>query len=185
MGPVGHRLRRKERGKFKTQVLCSEGPRFSGWQKKGVRDVWRRLDTVIFATRLRGTRAISRFGMTSGKWRWRRPTAQGSADGDRTKGMEWRTQKRFARGQRWRRLVRGRPWPGDDTTGPPLLPAGSCLWRRAPFRQLVVRADHSRNVCACWRAAFFFFCRSAHALASRERDGPPLRISWISRFFSL
>ena len=32
----------------------------------------------------------------------------------------------------------------------------ACLWCRAPFRMLVVRADHTCNVCACWRAGFFF-----------------------------
>ena len=66
-----------------------------------------------------------------------------------------KTQKNFEIGQRWMRSVRGRPWPGNNTTGPSLLPAGTSLWRRAPFLMLVLRADHSRNVCACWRGVFF------------------------------
>ena len=48
------------------------------------------------------------------------------------------------------------------------LRSGHCLWRRAPFLNVLVRADHSRSVSACWRAEFFFFA-SKHARACVPR----------------
>ena len=53
---------------------------------------------------------------------------------------------------------------GKNTTEPSLLPAWCCLWRRAPFRMLVVRADQWRNDFACWRVEFF---ASKHARLRR------------------
>ena len=40
------------------------------------------------------------------------------------------------------------------------------------FRMPVARGDHSRNVCACWRAAFFFLRRSTHACVARALRPP-------------
>ena len=50
-------------------------------------------------------------------------TTQESTNGDAITGDGVTTQKRFAIAQRWRRSVRERPWPGNNTTGPSLLPA--------------------------------------------------------------
>ena len=47
----------------------------------------------------------------------------------------------------------------------------------AIFRMLVVRAEHSRNVGACWREEFFFFCVESCTPASRERCGYVVRVS--------
>ena len=44
---------------------------------------------------------------------------------------------------------------------------GSQERRRASFRMLVVRADHSRNVSTCWRAEFFFASMHARACVAR------------------
>ena len=53
------------------------------------------------------------------------------------------------------------------------------------FLKILVRADHSRSVCAC-RHAEFFLRRSTHTVASPEPNGPFLNISGISRtFFTL
>ena len=46
-----------------------------------------------------------------------------------------------------------------------------CLWRRAPFRMLVARADHSRNVCARWHVEFFFFVEARTRLRRASATG--------------
>ena len=49
------------------------------------------------------------------------------------------------------------------------------------FECFVVRAHLSRNVCACWRAECFFFCRDeARTLVSRERYGHLVLLSSVS-----
>ena len=58
------------------------------------------------------------------------------------------------------RSVGGRPW---------LVIRLRAVTSPSMCRMLVVRADHSRNVCACWRAEFLR--RSTHALAPRQRCG--------------
>ena len=47
------------------------------------------------------------------------------------------------------------------------------------FRLLVVRADHSRTVCACWRAEGFFRVE-ARTPASRERYGHLVLLSGVT-----
>ena len=54
--------------------------------------------------------------------RWR-ASCRGDANGDSINGDGAITQKRFATAQRWRRSVRGRLWPGKNTSGRSLLPA--------------------------------------------------------------
>ena len=49
------------------------------------------------------------------------------------------------------------------------------------FRMLLVRADHSRSVCACWPAEFFFFFFvEARTPVSRERYGHLVLLSSVS-----
>ena len=89
------------------------------------------------------------------------------------------TQKRLARVQFCEGSVRGRPWPGDNTSGRSLLPAWSCLWRRAPFLN-AFGARRPLTLCVCMLARRISLCVEARTPASRERYGHLVLLSSVS-----
>ena len=96
------------------------------------------------------------------------PSNGGGADGDGISGDGAITQKRFAIAQRWRRSVRGRPWPGETLGGGHFSQNEAAYGAERPF-ECLWRAQTTRAMfCARWRVEFFF-CRSTHALASFGR----------------
>ena len=83
----------------------------------------------------------------------------GDANRDGDTGDGAITRKRFPRDQHWRRSVRGRPWPGKNTTGPHFSQHEASCGAGRHFRMLVVRLDHSRRV--------FFASKHARACVAR------------------
>ena len=91
---------------------------------------------------------------------------QGSANADATMGNGVTTQTRFAIAQRWRRSVRGRPWPGNNTNGAVTSPSTKLLVAQSTIFECLWCAQSTHVVCAHAGANRLFFA-SRHACLRR------------------